>query len=130
MIRGLYTSATGMVTQAKLLDTISNNLANADSTGFKKDTLVVSSFKNELTKRIENNNNQDIGGMKMGVYADQTYTNFQQGSLRQTGNKLDFAVKGNGFFTVETKDANGNKTERLTRNGSFTLNEHQQLVTQ
>ena len=130
MIRGLYTSATGMVTQAKLLDTISNNLANADSTGFKKDTLVVSSFKEELTKRIENNNNQDIGGMKMGVYADQTYTNFQQGSLRQTGNKLDFAVKGNGFFTVETKDANGNKTERLTRNGSFTLNENQQLVTQ
>ncbi|OGO82867.1 MAG: flagellar basal-body rod protein FlgF [Clostridiales bacterium GWD2_32_19] len=129
MIRGLYTSATGMVTQSKLLDTVSNNLANADTTGFKKDTLVVSSFKDELTKRIGNNDNKTIGGMKMGVYGDQTYTNFMQGSLKQTGNKLDFSIKGDGFFTIETKDANGNKVERLTRNGSFTLNENKQLVT-
>ncbi|OGO86354.1 MAG: hypothetical protein A2Y22_02465 [Clostridiales bacterium GWD2_32_59] len=128
MIRGLYTSATGMVTQSKLLDTISNNLANADTTAFKKDTLVVSSFKDELTKRIGNNDNKTIGGMKMGVYGDQTYTNFMQGSLRQTANKLDFAIKGDGFFTVEKKDVNGNKSEYLTRNGSFMLNENKQLV--
>lgn len=129
MIRGLYTAATGMVTQAKILDTVSNNLANADSTGFKKDTLVTNSFKAELTKRIETRNNGDIGSMNQGVMLDHTYTDFTQGNLKQTDGKLDLGIKGTGFFVIATTDKNGNSAQRYTRNGSFVLDPQNKLVT-
>ncbi|NLJ87877.1 MAG: flagellar basal-body rod protein FlgF [Epulopiscium sp.] len=130
MIRGLYTSAIGMTTQFKRMDVISNNLANADNTGFKKDIVVSRSFPEELTKRINDqkngfSNNQNIGRMSLGLYVDEVYTNFRQGSLAQTSDPFNLALEGRGFFAIQGEDG----VERYTRDGSFVLNSDGRLMT-
>ncbi|NLP46256.1 MAG: flagellar biosynthesis protein FlgG, partial [Epulopiscium sp.] len=91
MIRGLYTSATGMMAQYQKMDTITNNLANVNTTGYKKDEVITSSFQEELTKRINDISNyplkskaKNIGKMSLGVQVDEIFTNFTQGSLKET----------------------------------------------
>ncbi|WP_058486004.1 flagellar basal-body rod protein FlgF [Defluviitalea phaphyphila] len=130
MIRGLYTSAIGMTTQFKKMDVISNNLANVNTTGFKKDIVVTHSFPEELTKRINDRkgdfpNNENIGRMSLGLYVDEIHTNYLQGSLKETNNSLDLAIQGEGFFVVETQDG----TEMYTRDGSFVLSPDGRLMT-
>lgn len=126
MIRGLYTSATGMMTQTKIMDVISNNLANADSTSFKKDTVVTGSFKDVMAKKIDGIDNKDIGKMNLGVYASHTLTDFSQGSIKPTERKLDFAIDGEGFFEVSDEKIN---QKSYTRNGTFIINDDKKLAT-
>lgn len=130
MIRGLYTSALGMTTQFKKMDVVSNNLANADTTGFKKDMVVSHSFPEELTKRINDRknefpNNANIGRMSPGVYIDEVHTNYIQGALNQTDDPLNMAIQGKGFFAIQTEDG----TEKYTRDGSFVLDPDGRLMT-
>ena len=86
MIRGLYTAATGMNAQAKKMDVISNDLANVDTTGYKKDTVVFSAFDEVLTTRLQGNRieNREIGSMSLVVSVDEVYTQYYQGSFVQT----------------------------------------------
>nr|WP_307991063.1 flagellar basal-body rod protein FlgF [uncultured Niameybacter sp.] len=129
MIRGLYIAGTGMNVQTKRLDVISNDLANVNTTGYKKDEAVVSSFNEVLTYRMkdmENNvpNNGAIGTMNFGARIDEIYTQFAQGSLIKTDGLVDVALQGDGFFAVETPEG-----VAYTRDGKFSINSEGNLVT-
>ncbi len=134
MVRGLYTAWTGMVNEQKRLDVISNNMANSNTTGYKKQNVTSQSFDDELAVRI-NDNNRDttskypIGYMNLGVKIGETYHDFSQGSLRETGNTYDLALSGDGFFTIQTTNKQGETTIKYTRDGSFTVNTEGYLVT-
>lgn len=127
MIRGLYTSGTGMITQMKKMDVITNNLSNVNTNGFKEDTLITRSFKEALVSRIDDpsvvNSAPEVGPINKGVRIDMVYTSFEQGSLNETGNPTDFAISGEGFFVVNTPDG-----ERLTRDGSFSIDSDGRIV--
>lgn len=132
MVRGLYTGWTGMANEQKRLDIISNNLANAATVGYKKDNVTNQSFDNFLTLKIKDAselyNNRPIGTMNLGVKLGEVYTDYKQGSLRETGNTFDLAIEGKGFFKVSTVDAAGNQAIKYTRDGSFTLNQDGKVV--
>jgi flagellar basal-body rod protein FlgF len=132
--KGIYTALSGARAQAQRLDTIANNIANVDTTGFKKDTQV---FKEYLTAHQKNSDVIETpkvpasvesfydlkGGDKGYVDNDGTFTNFKQGALKPTGGSLDFALEGRGFFQVATPAG-----VRMTRNGSFGINGEGVLV--
>lgn len=132
MVKGLFTSWTGMVNEQKRLDVITNNLANAATTGYKKDGVTNQSFSNLLAYKIndvsEGYTDKQIGKMSLGVKIGEVYTNYDQGNVRNTGNTFDFAIEGKGFFNVATTDANGNEAVKYTRDGSYTMNQDGKLV--
>ncbi len=126
MIHGLYVSAQGANALSQKLDVISNNLANAQTTGFKHDLAIFqaiqphdSEFENDGP--VPGNLNQSTGGLTLTEVA----TDFSNGGLQATGGSYDLALTGPGFFQVN----DGNQTF-LTRNGSFTLDQTGDLVTQ
>ena len=124
MVRGLYTAYTGMINQQKRLDTVTNNLANASTTGFKREGLTSKSFDQMLTVKLNDLSvpylNEGIGKMSLGVKIGENYTDYSQGSLKETGNTYDLALAGNGFFTISYTDKKGNTSEKYTRDGEFT----------
>lgn len=128
MIRGLYIAATGMQTQKNRLDVVTNNLANAGTTGFKEDTLVSRSFQDVLVSRMEDpavvSERSVVGPMNNGVHIDEIRTSFANGSLKETGLTTDLALLGDGFFAVLTPDG-----ERYTRAGNFAVSADGQLTT-
>lgn len=124
MIRGFYTAVTGLKTAVNTINVAGNNITNSQTAGFKKDGVVCSSFDQYLTYKTGNGPVEDLGGMTHGVILDQVYTGYQQGAFKQTGSALDFAIEGDGFFTVQTAD----RQIKLTRNGRFLLNENGYLT--
>ena len=132
MFRGLYTAYTGMRTQQEKMDAISNNLANVDTVGFKKDSMIQESFKEILTYKIhdpEMVQTQNIGKMSLGVTVSQVYTDFSQGSMKQTDNFLDAAIQGEGFFRVGMVKEDGSLDIKYTRDGAFKLGADGRLLT-
>ncbi len=133
MIRGLYTSALGMTTQMKKMDVVSNNIANVDTAGFKRDRVVTRSFTEELMKRLDDpndlNHSTKVGSVSQGVFVDDIYTDFATGSMRATGGTLDLAISGEGFFTIQVPGENGDMTQKYTRDGIFTLDSTRTLMT-
>ncbi|MFP4661017.1 MAG: flagellar basal-body rod protein FlgF [Halanaerobiales bacterium] len=125
MIRGMFNAASGMMVNQEKLDITSNNLANVNTTAYKKDQGVQRSFREVLISRIEGGEATPIGASGNGVILDGSYTDHNQGGLRQTGNTLDVAIEGQGFFVVQSPNG-----LRYTRDGNFTLNEQGQIVTQ
>ena len=120
-----------MTTQMKKLDVISNNLANVNTTGFKKDSTIISSFPEMLMTKVNDRTRtgatqQGIGRVSLGAQVDAIYTNFSQGSFVRTDDKFNVAIQGDGFFTVTTP----NGDERYTRDGSFVVSANGQLKTQ
>lgn len=135
MLRGIFTGAAGMKAQQGKLDVIANNLANVNQNGFKKDLPISKAFPEILIRRSNDNGVVTIplgsydrmpvvGKMGTGVELNEVFTIFNQGNLVQTENDFDIALKGNGFFSIETEQG-----ERYTRNGSFTINKDGFLVT-
>ncbi len=103
------------------LDVVSNNIANINTTGFKADNAAFSEF---LTSNARDN---DFGGKDKRISFVQdrnTWIDLSQGAVERTGNPLDVAVDGKGYFTVQTQ-----RGQRYTRNGSLTINATGQLVT-
>ena len=133
MVRGLYTAYTGMINQQKRLDTVTNNLANASTTGFKREGLTSKSFDQMLTVKLNDLSvpylNEGIGKMSLGVKIGENYTDYSQGSLKETGNTYDLALAGNGFFTISYTDKKGNTSEKYTRDGDFTMDSEGYLRT-
>lgn len=133
MIRGIYTSATGMQTEARRLDVVANNLANANTTGYKRDTLIQSGFQEMIVQRLDDRNDQSgqhalptpVGRVGFGVRQDTAVTRLSDGALRHTGSPLDVALVGDGFFAVRTPLG-----VRYTRDGSFRQDARGRLVTQ
>ena len=134
MIRGLYTGASGMQVQMHRLDTISNNLANVDLNGYKRDTAILKAFPELLLRRMNDDGMYRfpfgcvdttplVGTIGMGAELNEVYTDFSQGALKETENPFDLALEGPGFLTLQTAAG-----ERYTRNGSFLLNEAGYLV--
>ena len=134
MLKGLYTGYSGMINEQHRMDTLTNNLANAATTGYKKDGSTSQSFDTLMALKIKDgsefvNNVKKIGLANPGVKIGENYTNYEQGGFRQTGNTYDLALSGNGFFTIEFTNRAGEVSNKYTRDGSFTLNKEGYLVT-
>jgi len=136
VIRGLHTSAGGMVTQQNSLDVIANNIANVTTTGFKGSTPVVQSFPEIMFQNLHQfpgdavHNQYNVGNVNMGSVVSNVHINFANGALQQTGGELDLAIAGNGFFVVEATGRTGATQEMFTRSGHLTLTaEDRTLVT-
>jgi len=133
MVKGLYTAFTGMVNEQKRLDVLSNNLANADTNGYKKEGTTSQTFADELAIRIKDTSyfgmKKNLGVMSMGVHIGETYTDYSQGNYKITDNQTDFAINGDGFFAISYTDKAGNTSVKYTRDGAFIVNTQGYLVT-
>lgn len=133
MVKGLYTAYTGLRNEQRRLDVISNNIANSNTTGYKKMGVTSQSFSQELAVRVDDDSDgylvKGIGDVSLGVKIGETYTDFSQGGFRETGNAYDVALEGDGFFTISTTDKSGTEHIRYTRDGSFTVTRDGYLVT-
>ncbi|MDR2490884.1 MAG: flagellar hook-basal body protein [Spirochaetaceae bacterium] len=127
MIRTYYTGASGMRAQQWRLDAASNNLANVDVSGYKKDITIHKAFPELLMRRANDDGvyphpfgSADaapvIGKLGMGVEFNELFTDFQQGAMKESGSDFDLALDGKGFFSISTPNG-----ERYTRNGAFIL---------
>ena len=133
MVKGLYTAYTGMVNEMKRLDVLANNLANADTNGFKKEGTTSQTFADELAIRIKDSSvygmPRRLGDMSMGVHLGETYTDYTSGNFRITDGRTDFAINGDGFFAISYTDKQGNSSVKYTRDGAFVVNTQGYLVT-
>ncbi len=116
MIKGIYSSGSGMGPRLMGLDVIANNIANADTTGFKKNSLFVQILKDAGV--AQSTGSGDMAGLDV-----QEFTDFAEGSHRPTSNPLDLAIHGEGFFVLDTPQGT-----RYTRSGNFKLAEDGNLV--
>lgn len=130
MIRSLWISKTGMEAQQTQLDTISNNLANVGTNGYKRSHAV---FEDLIYQNLRQSGAASSGQTQLptglqvglGVRTVATSRNFSQGNLQQTSNNLDVAIKGQGFFQVQMPDG----TTAYTRDGTFQRDANGQMVT-
>lgn len=132
--KGIYSALSGAVAQNQRLETISNNLANANTTAFKKDKQVFSEYitANEkppdvmtvprITASVESFYDMQ-GGDRAYVDASGTYSDYSQGALKNTGGSFDVGIEGSGFFEILTPNG-----VRLSRNGSFKMDGDGRLV--
>ncbi len=129
MIRSLYTAATGMIAQQTQIDTTSNNISNVNTIGYKKQR---AEFADLMYQVMEYAGTATSGtsvsptGMEVGLGVRPTAIAklFTQGNFKETGNPLDMAITGNGFFQIQLPDG----TTAYTRNGSFKLDNNGQIV--
>ena len=130
MLRALYTSASGMQAQQMNLDVIANNLANVNTTGFKKSKVEFQDLLYQTSRAAGSEagaGNQVPTSLQVGHGSRPVATakNFSNGELYQTGEKLDIAIHGNGFFKVTLTDG----SDAFTRDGGFKLNNSGSIVT-
>lgn len=135
-MKNIWVPLSGQIAQQRKVETIANNIANANTAGFKKDELA---FKEHLTALTKGADIVDLprkewkpddfyrsqGAENAFVRVDGSYTNFEQGSMQPTNNPLDLALFGKGFFEVSTPSG-----VRYTRKGNFALNQNGELVTE
>jgi flagellar basal-body rod protein FlgG len=129
MIRGLYTAASGMLTKQAQQEALSNNIANLNTAGYKKDKIIMKSFDEMIIENIDgtsksNSKRSIVGSMEFGVGIDDSKIDFTPGTIEETGRNLDFAIDGDGFFTLE--DADGN--EKYSRDGRFQIDKEGYIV--
>ncbi|MBA3023892.1 MAG: flagellar basal-body rod protein FlgG [Gammaproteobacteria bacterium] len=130
MIRSLWISKTGLEAQQTQMDVISNNLANVSTTGFKRSRAVFEDllYQNLRQPGAQSSQQTQIpSGLQIGtgvrpIASERIHT---QGNLQQTGNNMDLAIQGNGFFQVLMPDG----TTAYSRDGSFQLDSQGQIVT-
>jgi flagellar basal-body rod protein FlgG len=130
MLRSLWIAKTGMENQQLKLDSISNNLANVATNGFKRQGVVFEDLMYQNLRQAGAASSEQTElptGLQvgLGVGAVATTRNFSQGTLQQTGSNTDLAIQGNGFFQVQMPDG----TTGYTRDGSFQLDNSGRLVT-
>lgn len=149
MFKGFYTAMSGMTAQQRKTEILTNNMANANTPGYKSDQSTIRSFPDMLMSAITSNGiptehglnvlkATPVGALNTGVYMQETLANYAQGALQQTGLSTDVALidgqlpidqqSGNPgaiFFRVQHPDGN----EAYTRNGNFTLDGQGNLVT-
>ena len=117
MLNGLFSTFSGKFVNSRRLEIISNNIANVSTPGFKVSRPVFNAFTGE---------DESGNGMLQNTFVSMydSYVNFAAAPMLETGSNLDFAIEGNGFFVVSTKDG-----PMYTRNGKFTINPDKKLVT-
>src|SRR3954452_23404777 len=121
MERGLYIAASGMVAEMVRQDQIANDLANASTPGYKADRSTQRSFGDLLLSNTVNG--QTVGPLGLGAEIDSIRTDTSAAPLRETGEPLDFAVQGDGWFGIQTPQG-----VRYTRNGQFALSPQGTLI--
>ncbi|MSP71130.1 MAG: flagellar basal-body rod protein FlgF [Myxococcales bacterium] len=131
MSTGIYTAMLGARAQEHALESVNNNLANANTPGFKRQASIYRSVHSDAQRLGNSKQAEDIKSPvrflpddRVAGVMEERFTQFEQGPLKQTGNDLDFALQGEGFFTLAGKDG-----PLYTRNGSFTLGADGTLVT-
>ncbi len=133
MVKGLYTAYTGMKLEQKRMDIMTNNLANADTNGYKKEGTAATSFADQLAIRIKDTSTslipQGIGDITFGAKIGETYTDWSTGSFKVTDSNYDFAIEGDGFFAFSYTDKAGNSSVKFSRDGAFSVNQQGYLVT-
>ncbi len=134
MIKGLYTAYTGMINEQHRMDVLTNNLANADTNGFKKEGATSQTFDQVLAYKIKDASegyplSRRIGINHPGVKIGEGYTDFSEGPIKNTGNAYDLALTDKGFFAVEFTNKAGETSVKYTRDGDFTLTQEGRLVT-
>jgi flagellar basal-body rod protein FlgG len=130
MIRALWTSASGMEAQQMNLDVIANNLANVNTSGFKKSNIEFQEMMYDTAKSpgaSSSDSSTTPSGVQVGYGSKPVATerNFTQGNLQQTGNTYDVAIQGQGFYKITLPDG----TYAYTRDGNFLVNSDGNLVT-
>lgn len=130
MIRALWTAATGMQGQQTNIDVIANNLANVNTVGFKRSSADFEDLIYQTQKEAGVNttsNTVEPTGIQIGLGTQLAAVskNFMQGSLQQTGNPLDLAIQGSGFFQITMPDG----SIAYTRAGDFQLDNNGRIVT-
>jgi flagellar basal-body rod protein FlgG len=130
MNSALWAAKTGLDAQQTRMAVVSNNLANVNTTGFKKGRAVFEDLLYQNVRQVGGSTSQDTqnaSGLSLGtgVRVVATEKNFSQGNVSQTGNQLDIAINGRGFFQILMPDG----TLAYTRAGDFQLNNQGQMVT-
>ena len=107
-------------------------MANSNTVGYKDEKVASQAFDQVLGIKIRDGSqayhNECIGSLSLGVKSGETYTDYSQGSVRQTGGTYDLALSGSGFFTVSVADKAGEVHTRYTRDGRFHLTKDGLLV--
>ncbi|WP_079477967.1 flagellar hook-basal body protein [Halobacillus salinus] len=145
MLRGFYTAASGMVANQRMQETLSNNMSNAYTPGYKADQGTMRAFPELLIEQMGSKEiptttgginlpvRQEVGSLNTGVYVQETVPSFSQGDIRETGITTDMALiqgdvpddKGMVFFNVQNEEGE----LRHTRNGNFTVDNEGFLTT-
>jgi len=144
LFRGFYTAASGMISQQRRQEMITNNIANANTPGYKADQISLRSFPELLIhemsshrlpvqESVNRRTTNPIGALNTGVYTQELTPNFNQGMLRETGMYTDFAIidenypdeAGSVFFVVQNEEG----AIRYTRNGNFQVDGEGYLTT-
>ncbi len=123
MIRGIYTAAAGMLNEMARQEVVANNLANINTTAFKKDMAVFRARDDKPITRIESDGAPrasgaeatEIGRLSTGAFLDRVYTEYTQGTMRRTDDPFDLALTGPGFLVLR----DGNGQEILSRGGKL-----------
>lgn len=126
MYQGFYNLASGMLTQNRNLNVISNNMVNIQTPGYKRDKMVSTTFQEEMlyrTGRRYKDNPEPLATTSKIRTADQTYVRYEQGSFDVTEGIFDFALADEGFFCIETPAG-----VQYTRNGSFRVDDEGYLA--
>lgn len=134
-MKNIWVPLSAAIAQQRNVETIANNVANANTAGFKRDQLVFKEYLTALEKGVDDIDiprkefsPEDFyhsgGAENSAVSVDGSYTIHQQGQLAQTGNSLDLALQGNGFFEVLTPNG-----VRYTRKGNLSISKDGELVT-
>lgn len=121
MIRGIYSSNTGLCSSQKSMDALAGNMANMNTPGYKQKNTSIRTFKESM---LTVGGKNPVGGITHGAKLASVKTDFETGSFMNTDRKLDYAIDGEGFFTLETADG----SLKYTRNGSFQKDEEGYLV--
>ncbi len=127
MIKGLYTSALGLAVQNKRQEAVANNLSNANTVGYKKDTVIAGAFPDMLVRLLKDSANPKapvVGNLSMGVRVEDIVTDHSKGVIRESGNPYEMALQSEGYFVISTPFG-----ERYTRSGEFKLDAEGRLVT-
>jgi flagellar basal-body rod protein FlgF len=122
MDRGLYLAASGMLAEQIRQDQIANDLANGSTAGYKAERTTQQSFGEMLLTNSVTG--QQVGRVTTGVAVTSTATDWSPGVMKDTGEPLDFAINGDGFFAVQTDQGT-----RYTRNGQFSSDAQGRLMT-
>lgn len=130
MVRSMYTAATGMEAQQLYMDTIAHNLANVNTSAYKRQKI---EFQDLMYQTLREPGIRNVEGsmapsgieVGLGVRSVATQRIFQQGSLNQTGNELDWAIQGDGFYQITLPDGG----TAYTRDGQFKLSSDGTIVT-
>lgn len=140
MLRGFYNAAAGMIAQQRRQEMLSNNIANANTPGYKADQGVLRTFPSLLLKEMDGTSSphHTVGGLAVGMYMQETVPNFGQGDMQETGVGTDLALwqeavpndaqtgkPGALFYEVRTREGD----VRYTRNGHFSVDPENKIVT-